>query len=223
MKSKSSNNNKRNRGRNPRGKPTQLAAINSLRTELVYADFYNYSSLTLTSIYKAFRGNGAYDPDVALGGHQPLAYDQISSLYSKYKVHGSRMEISIMNNQDPGGITHLNKTITMVCYPSVRATPVSNGMTNLIEQPYAQRVQTSPVLTAGARKNLTMSYRTTSEVFGQNTSDQDFAADVTANPVKEWYWVIWMGCEGQEPIDVSITVKIYYDVTFFARKTLSSS
>ena len=200
-----------------------MAARNSLRTELVYADYYEYTSLTLTSTYKTFRGNGAYDPDVAIGGHQPLAYDQLAALYSKYYVHGSRIEISVMNNQDPGAVTHLNKTITLVCYPSVRATPVSNGMANLIEQPYAQRVQTSPVLTAGARKNLSMQYRNTSEVFGSSSTDQDFKAEVTATPAKEWFWVIWAGCEGQEPINISLTVKIYYDVTFFARKTLSSS
>jgi hypothetical protein len=69
-----------------------------------------------------------------------------------------------------------------------------------------------------------MEYRSTAEVFGSSATDQDFKAEITTNPAKEWFWVIFVTTNvANEPLDVTVQVKIYYDCTFFARKTLTSS
>jgi len=38
-----------------------------------------------------FRANGPYDPEYAVGGHQPMGFDQMSLLYNHYVVLGSKV------------------------------------------------------------------------------------------------------------------------------------
>lgn len=225
MKSNSSNNNKRNRGRNNRGRntPRQLAARNSLRTELVYADTWHYASSGAYSNHVTFRGNSAFDPYFSVGGHQPLAYDQLAALYKKYNVHGSRIEVSILNRVDSSS-TYPQRTLTACCYPSVQSVPTSTVLSTVREQPYCKTVFTGPSISSRAIQNFSMEYRTTAEVFGSSSTDQDFKAEVTTNPAKEWFWIIFVTTNVPlEPIDVTVQVKVYYDITFFARKTLTGS
>lgn len=223
---KSSNNTNNNRGRNGRNRnnrnPRQIAARQSLRTELVYADTYEYASMSGSTDSIVFRGNSVYDPYHPVGGHQPLAFDQLSALYNKYYVHGSRIEINFLNKPEIPA-PHGQRVLTCCCYPSVNST-ISSVLTTVREQPYCKTVFCDTQFTAGASKNMTMQYMSTANVFGSSTTDQDFKSDVTNNPTKEWFWNLFMTTNDVSvPIYVVVQVKIYYDVTFFARKTLSQS
>ena len=40
---------------------------------------------------KTYTLNGCFDPDFSLGGTQPTYWDQLSLIYSRYKVKGSKM------------------------------------------------------------------------------------------------------------------------------------
>lgn len=41
----------------------------------------------------SYRANGPYDPDVAVGGHQPMGYDQFESYYKRLTVIGSKITV----------------------------------------------------------------------------------------------------------------------------------
>lgn len=43
------------------------------------------------AVSKFYRANGPYDPVVAVGGHQPMGYDQMSLLYNHYVVLGAKL------------------------------------------------------------------------------------------------------------------------------------
>ena len=45
--------------------------------------------------YFHFRANGMFDPEVALGGHQPMYFDQMSALYDHWTVIGSKIKVTI--------------------------------------------------------------------------------------------------------------------------------
>lgn len=55
---------------------------------------------TLGTATYEYSGNSAYDPDVTSLGRQCLYWDQITAVYSKYVVLGSR--ITIKFNVDTG-------------------------------------------------------------------------------------------------------------------------
>lgn len=42
-----------------------------------------------------FRANGLYDPEYAIGGHQPLYFDQMSALYNHYHVVASKIKFRV--------------------------------------------------------------------------------------------------------------------------------
>jgi len=230
MKSPSNNNNQRrngNRRNNNRNRPRQLLADNSFRTELVYAESWHYSSTATSHQYVTFRGNSVYDPYHAVGGHQPLGFDQLAALYQRYNVHGTRMEITAYNNAtvDGAGTGYINleRATTVLCYPSVLDAPISNTLSTLKEQPYSKHMTLAPPLTSGSLRQMDTQYRTTTSVYGQPSTDQDFKSVVTGNPSKEWFWIIF--CKGMNdlPLNVNLEIKIYYDVSFYARKQLNQS
>jgi hypothetical protein len=68
-----------------------------MRTNLTYSEM-----LTLTSgavgtfgTERVYRLNSLYDPDFTGAGHQPYAYDQLSAIYAKYKVHAVTIDLTI--------------------------------------------------------------------------------------------------------------------------------
>ena len=46
------------------------------------------------SVCKVFRANDLYDPDYSVGGHQPLGFDQLATLYDHFVVVGSKIRVS---------------------------------------------------------------------------------------------------------------------------------
>lgn len=42
-----------------------------------------------------FRANSMYDPNYSGGGHQPMYYDQMSAIYTKYQVIASFIEVTL--------------------------------------------------------------------------------------------------------------------------------
>lgn len=47
--------------------------------------------------YYQFRCNNLYDPDVAIGGQQPLYYDQLTPVYNHWTVTKSKMKVHVLN------------------------------------------------------------------------------------------------------------------------------
>lgn len=50
---------------------------------------------TGTLVFSDYRANGLFDPEVGVGGHQPLGFDQWCLFYKKYIVLGSRITCSV--------------------------------------------------------------------------------------------------------------------------------
>lgn len=223
MKSSSSRNNrKRRNGNNSRNIPRQLVARNSFRTELKYS---TSGSLTANNghNYLTIRGNSVFDPEYAVGGHQPLGFDQLAGLYNKYNVHSARVEVTAYNNSDTSAAGHPMTAIGLAMFPSVNDAPVSSTLAYVREQPYCVHTVIGPPLCSAAVRSLAAPRRTTQEVYGQNANDNDYKAVVTANPAKEWFYLIFARTLNGEPLDLNLEVMIYYDVTFFARKQLTPS
>lgn len=167
------------------------------------------------STRQIWRGNSVYDPDQTGTGLQPSGYDQLSLLYTQYRVYGSKIKVELM----PGGASGGNY-LHFALYPSTN--PSTNISTDHAgEQPYAKTLMLGVnSLSIRTLKN----FQSTKRQIGMNAIDQelDLSSPVSSNPIKEWYWVLDYGTiDGLTNIaNGYIKATIEYYVEFFDRQLL---
>lgn len=71
----------------PMGMPVQFI------TKMVYCSEFSLDPADGTAVVKVFRANDLYDPDYAVGGHQPSPFDQFCAFYSNFCVLSSKIEL----------------------------------------------------------------------------------------------------------------------------------
>lgn len=84
-----------------------------LKTKLQYQDVVQLAASAGSPAVWQFRMNSLFDPDYSGTGHQPQWYDQLSAVYSNYKVLGSKITcVFIPNNIND---TELNDKGPYIC------------------------------------------------------------------------------------------------------------
>lgn len=166
-----------------------------------------------------FRGNSVYDPLQSAGGTQPYGFDQLSSLYDRYVVHGSSCEATLVN-------TSSSVPSKLVVIPATTATSFTNIRTPM-ESPYAKDRSLAPN-GSGASMRKIKTYQSTRSirglVKGAHLIDDELEALVTANPAKEWYWHIITGSLDTGSTSTGqLEVELVFYVDFFKRKQLTAS
>lgn len=64
-------------------------------TELVYCTQLQMDPASGGSTSTVFNANGMYDPEVALGGHQPHGFNELTTLFANYQVLSSTLEATL--------------------------------------------------------------------------------------------------------------------------------
>lgn len=68
----------------------------SMEVRLPYVENFAISASGtsgLTAVGNTFYGNNMFDPRIQLGGHQPMQYDTLATVFSRYRVH--RVEVCL--------------------------------------------------------------------------------------------------------------------------------
>jgi hypothetical protein len=158
-----------------------------------------------------FRGNSVYDPDYTSTGHQPRYFDTYAAIYGKYRVLASRITVDLINSSATSGVSFVilphTDVITLTTFQEMAELPKAKvSLIVPIASRYAQRMTH-----AG----------TTAHVCGlreKEVLDQDWASTVGTNPVQIWYWNIGVATvDGVTDNDVSLRVRLEYEVVFFER------
>jgi hypothetical protein len=176
-------------------------------TTLVYEDT---ESITSTNNYASYvyRGNSVYDPDYSGVGHQPTGFDNLATLYSRYRVLSSDITISALNNI---GTT----PAVAVIVPNTEILTYTNA-NEFKESLRARKTTTIPVAGYGTR---TVRHRCSSgAVLGLNRTEaynEGTASEVTTNPVHLWYWNVVAVNMLSVGVNLTIDVRIKYRVEFF--------
>lgn len=124
-------------------------------------------------------GNTLYDPGAATGSQQPLGFDQLSQLYSYYRVFASKLSIAVFANTS-SATTNIMASIV----PYVTNSPLASGY-NYIDQPYARygyaQIYRNPLKISN--------FMTTKKIWGEtDLHDHNYYATTGANPGNLWYW-----------------------------------
>lgn len=144
-----------------------------------YATTYDLVLDALGNLAVAFRANGMYDPEVAVGGHQPLYFDQIGALYNHFTVTHAKMTVRAVPVDDP--IAGAAKPVMLSCFVDDDTTSLASTLSN------RERIGAQIKMLVPAQNNgpLTV-YFNAQKMYGGNIMDNDdLQGTVAADPTEQ--------------------------------------
>lgn len=197
--------------------PRPIKRFNGLpqrfRTKLHYVDM-------LTANIAAGAGqswtyqSSLFDPYYAVGGHQPYMFDQIALLYGYYRVYAMKVVCV-------GQSTTANASLVLVNYFN-NDLNVAASAGAATERPFGRH----SAFGAGYKTAIT-NYATVAKLMNVPSkvvsSDDRYAAPVTANPVQVVFNFIQAYNVGAAAVDVQLEYKITYYCEFFRMLSQSQS
>lgn len=179
-----------------------------LRQTLVYSESFPLTTAALIGppVYATFRLNGLFDPRNAAGGHQPMGFDQLMAMYTKYVVLGAKITVTFtaseaayytgdcgINIQDPGS----------------SIPPTTDTLVESQYSTYGIYVQAGNATTRTLAVDM-------SKYFGVKdiVDDSALLGTSASDPSRQVYGVVWVNTHTGQAHKVNCTVKIEYDTYF---------
>jgi len=156
--------------------------------KLRYVIHENLAGPTVGAInVKQYRANSLYDPEYAVGGHQPMGFDQLMAQYNHYTVLKSTFQVEALNS------IYYNNVVAIATLSAeagaVAATFASGGANALREMPIIAKDLVMQIghYQEGARS--TTLYFNTSKFFGKSQSsiigDARFQGEANTDPPED--------------------------------------
>lgn len=181
-------------------RPQTLVRVGFPKSTMVKLRYVGNSSINPTAANIAgfsIRANSCYDPDPAVGGHQPLGFDQWSQFYNHYVVVGAKITAYFTYSKDTTGSNASayafgiylsdDNVITNLTFSGM----AEQGLTKWRIKPASMLAtvnnDASPKIVSkfSAKKFFNITNIT------DNTSR--LGASINANPTEEAYFHIWGG------------------------------
>jgi len=162
-----------------------------------------------------FSANGLYDPETAIGGHQPLGYDQMMALYNHYIVKSSRITVA-------PAYASADVPIQIALYID-DDTSIVSSFDSAAERPGA-KWQAAFIGDGATLPKLYHSWNA-QKTFGKYAlGNDDLKGSVSANPLEESYYTVVINGSALFVSGVfTAIVKIEYDVEWSELKTFAQS
>ncbi len=179
-----------------------------MRVTLKYVDFADFTTGGVPN-NATYRGNGAQDPQFAVGGHSPLYWDQIKLIYGRYYVEAVKVNLHIASSG----------RVKFALWPNIDSVALTNFNTGA-EQPRCI------VKSANATDivNMTANYTTKAVLGGRGQKDLDYTGLTGGLPSKQWYiHVLANGIDQSTAFDVEYTIILAYKIIFFDKKLVAGS
>lgn len=193
--------------------------MNRFATKLKYVD----QSISLdpgvggTAAVQVFSGNGLYDPNITLTGHQPRGFDQIMAMYDHCVAIGSRIKVTAYNEET---------NVSVIFGVAVLDTPnVSADVNDYLE---SGRVMYK-VLSKISNGNPTTVYAKGSpkKILGIShpMSSAELKNSTSSNPTEQFYYHVFVAPQdGSTNAGVTtITAEIEYLTVFIEPKIPTAS
>lgn len=170
---------------------------------------------------ETFRANSIFDPDWAVGGHQPMGHDQWSTFYNQYYVKSAKITVKLLPDNNAFTATgHVGCTLGILAGTS--------GGTSAREQPQTVWMPYASTLANQTQKERTLTYTVdVAKWFGLKdlADDSLSSAAFGANPTRNLLWTVWyddsVSIVGGQIINVDIVID--YEVVLHTPKRISGS
>lgn len=171
---------------------------------------------------RIMRANSVFDPEYAVGGHQPLGYDEWTQFYHHYNVIGSKCTAKFISADTSG----TSGTAFVGVFLSASPTTVADPQL-IMEQSTSRYGLMTGSNAAGTSRNI-KSYYSPKKFFGLTDLGDNrdtVGAAVDANPVEAAYFHVYATAlsSGIDPASMSVLITMDYIVQYSERKTLASS
>jgi len=153
-----------------------------------------------TNVYFCLRGNGMFDPDTAIGGHQPPYYDNLMAIYGAYVVWRSRLKIRLTSN----GVSALSTNGRVIVIAQPGSASLSSVGYNLEEQPGAQLSMFNSIYQGTHVRNYSCDSKTVLRDFSM--TNLDCYGTLGVDPINPWYWGIYI-----ESVDDSSSLSFIFE------------
>lgn len=186
-----------------------LTAPAGLVVTLRYSARYDLDTALSDFNVAIFRALGAYDPEYAVGGHQPLGFDSWSTMYNRYRVLQTKCTVDYIAND---ATNHL--TVTPFLCLKETDTVFSNADT-FREQPYCKW---GPTLIADGVSSCRLSQICNTANFEGDSGalyDKDYTAPTSGLPNREIYFFV--GAQGGDINDTSVVCKVLVNLEYKIR------
>lgn len=206
--------------RNTKNIPRGVTSVNPSRTpwatrDITKVKYTDEFDLTLTSgslNNYAFNSNGLYDPDQTGTGHQPLGYDQLSAMYSRYRVFKVSWKVVFGNVATNGAavrcaVSHVNGSTIPVRPACFELAYGKQGVVG----PYG-----NPLKLQGSFDLTKLNSDPAKYLI-----DDRYAATVTSNPAEVMY--ILLSAYPNVSSTCRVSVSFVYHVEFYDPETPGSS
>jgi len=188
---------------------------------------YDYTSTFTTGVGNqiAFFANSISDPGGSAAATQPYGYDQLATLYGRYRVLAAAIEVETQI-ASTGNVTQANVPYEVTVWPSRSTTSFVSDPMGAAQQPYGKNVMFGNANSQAVDKYI-RNYMSTAKIFGVDqravASDDLYAAVITTDPTAQWYWNVMLGCLGAGTNTILFRVVIIQYVEVYGRLSLSST
>lgn len=185
-------------------------------TKLRYAEQVDLNPTAGVVAGHIFSANGLYDPNIAVGGHQPRGFDQLMALYDHFVVLGAYITVNYDNTGNAG-----NALVGIAMRDSATAdTDINDYMeTGRVIQKYAGG--------SGAPSTTVRMKGNPNKFLGRSKplADSQLKGSASANPTEQVYFHIFAGdTDGLTNLNaIHCSVIIDYIVAFIEPKNPAQS
>lgn len=170
---------------------------------------------------RLFRGNSAYDPEWAAGGHQPMYFDELAAVYNRYTVYASAITCTVLNRSASG-----EAPFTHIALTPKNTDTFALDIDDEIETPRCKSTVMGPN-TGGHGVATLRHYAKSTTMLGKpsdESGDDVLSATVTSSPSLQWYWHFTStSMDGLTDINQYLKVKIVYFVRFYRMLPVAGS
>ena len=139
--------------------------------------------------YFHFRANGMYDPEVALGGHQPMYFDQMTALYDHFTVIGAKIKITVTR----ASINASDGLPVYMCLFVNDDTTVANSNITQVAEGYKTTIRMVPVATPNSyNAPIVLTSKFSSRKFFGNSSlnNANIQGSAVTDPSEQAYFTL---------------------------------
>jgi len=170
----------------------------------------------------AIRLNSLFDPEYAVGGHQPMGFDQWQAFYNAYKVTHCRVKITFAATSGGSG------SVVIAAMPEITDGTLANSITPLLENRKGTKIiaMGSNNASSGIRiYNRLFNIRSIFGVTAAQYASSIFAADWTADPQVQGTALLWIGAspDSAAAVNYHFSMELTYYAQCFNPKHIAQS
>lgn len=189
-----------------------------MRVRMKYSSRPALTSGVTNQVENIYRAFSIFDPDLSGVGHQPLGHDQWATLYSRYRVLGSKIEVKFTRTDAPTAGTIQNQC----CVALMQTSSLVADSETLIEQPICNYITLG---NDGESKTVSLAYSSAWKTKGEPgvATESDYSASFGANPTRDAFYHVLAQAGGGTTVSVRANILITYDVWIYDPIDLAAS